>query len=339
MITFVDAPLDNEGVETLGKYGEVRYHPVKSLIEAIKLPENRMIKELDGVDVYITGLNFLKETKIEQYPSLQIICSCHGNPNNINIGEATKKGIPVLFAPGRNADAVSDLAIALMLILGRNIMKAAAGYRDRDPSEDPMKTLSRSFGEYRGNEMLNKVVGIIGFGSIGRKVAERLLPFGSKLISYDPYVDEDVMAKYKVKKVDLDTLMKESDFVTVHVMPSKSNKGFIGAREICLMKETAYFINTARSWVTDEKALIEALQKKKIRGGGFDVYDVEPLPLDHPFMSLDNVVLLPHIGGQVHEAIYHHTQILVDGLECIINGQKPNNIINPQVLENFKFKM
>jgi len=335
MISLITASLDDEGLETLRKYGEVRYQPLAETKQM--LGGSRLVRALEGVDVFITEADNLRVREIEALNSLQIICSCRGNPVNIDVKAATAKGIPVINAPARNADAVADLTIALMIMLGRHIMEVAKMLRDRDPSKD-MQVLARIYFELKGIEMWNKTVGIIGFGAIGRKVAERLLPFGSKLIAYDPYVDEDSMSKYQVRKVDLDTLMKASDFVTVHVMPSESTRGMIGVREIGLMKETAYFINTARSAVTDETAIIEALKSKKICGGGFDVFDKEPLPPDHPFFQLENVVLLPHIGGATYEVTTHQTQIMVPDIVRLINGETPLHVVNPEVLDNFKFR-
>jgi phosphoglycerate dehydrogenase-like enzyme len=335
MISLITASLDDEGLNTLRSYGEVRYQPLAETKQM--LGGSRLVRALDGVDVFITEADNLREREIEQLNSLQIICSCRGNPVNIDVNAATARCIPVLNAPARNADAVADLTVALMIMLGRHIMKAAAILRDRDPSKD-MQVLARIYFELKGIEMWNKTVGIVGFGAIGRKVAERLLPFGTKLIAYDPYVNEELMAKYKVRKVDLDSLMKESDFVTVHVMPSESNRGMIGTREIGLMKETAYFVNTARSAVTDEVAIIEALKAKKIAGGGFDVFDKEPLPPDHPFMVLDNAILLPHIGGATVEVTTHQTQIMVPDIVRLIKGERPLHIVNPEVLDSFKFR-
>lgn len=335
MISLITASLDEEGLETLRGYGEVRYQPMAETKQM--LGGSRLVRALDGVDVFITEADNLREREIEQLSTLQIICSCRGNPVNIDIKAATAKNIPVINAPARNADAVADLAVVLMIMLARNIMKAATILRGRDPSKD-MQVLARIYFELKGSEMWNKTVGIIGFGAIGRKVAERLLPFGSKLVAYDPYVDEALMAQYQVRKVDLDTLMRSSDFVTVHVMPNDSNRGMIGVREIGLMKETAYFINTARSSVTDEPAIVEALKSKKICGGGFDVYDKEPLPVDHPFMELDNVILLPHIGGSTKEVTTHQTQIMVPDIVRLIHGERPLHIMNPEVLGSFVFR-
>jgi len=335
MISLITASLDNEGLETLREFGEVRYQPLAETKQM--LGGSRLVRALDGVDVFITEADNLREREIEQLSALQIICSCRGNPVNIDIKAATAKGIPVLNAPARNADAVADLTIALMIMLGRHLLQAATILRGRDPSKD-MQVLARIYFELKGVEMWNKTVGIVGFGAIGRKVAERLLPFGSKLVAYDPYVGDEVMSKYQVQKVDLDTLMQSSDFVTIHVMPSESNRSMIGRREIGLMKETAFFINTARSAVTDEVAIVEALQDKRIRGGGFDVFDKEPLPVDHPFMQLDNVILLPHIGGATVEVTTHQTQIMVPDIVHLVRGERPVHIVNPEVLGGFKFR-
>lgn len=335
MIALVTASLDEEGLADLRKYGEVRYQPLFETRQM--LGGRRLVRALEGVDVFITEADNLKEAQIEALETLQIIASCRGNPVNIDILAATRKGIPVIHAPGRNADAVADLTLALMLILGRNIMQTAALLRDPDRGSD-MSALARVYFDLRGSEMWEKTVGIVGLGAVGRKVAERLQPFGSKLIAYDPYISEDVLANYGAKRVDLDTLMRESDYVTLHAMVTDESRGMIGAREIDMMKPTAYFINTARSALTDEAALCEALRQKKIAGAGFDVFDKEPLPVDHPFMSLDNVVLLPHIGGATHEITTHQTQIVVPDILRLINGEKPLHIVNPEVLESFKFR-
>jgi len=121
-------------------------------------------------------------------------------------------------------------------------------------------------------------------------------------------------------------------------MPSDDNKGMIGAEEIAQIKSTAYFINTARSWVTDEMALYAALRDKNIAGAGFDVFNKEPLPIDHPFMSLDNVVLLPHIGGNTYEVTVHQTEVLIPNIERLFNGETPENIVNPEVLKGFRLR-
>lgn len=335
MITFVTASLDEEGLATLRKYGEVRYQPLAETHQL--LGGRRLVQALQDVDIFITEADNLQAREIEALEKVQVICSCRGNPVNIDVMAATAKGIPVIHAPGRNADAVADLAVALMLMLARHIPQAVAALRGRDPTRD-MEMMAKIYFGLRGIEMWNKTVGIVGMGEIGRKVAQRLLPFGSKLIASDPFVPGDVMAQYGAKKVDLDSLMAESDFVTLHVNVNEDTRGLVGAREIGLMKGTAYFINTSRSAITDQPALVEALRQRKIAGAGLDVFDKEPLPVDHPLMELDNVILLPHIGGATHEIAIHQTQIVVPDIERLIHHERPVNIMNPEVLATFQFK-
>lgn len=334
MITFVTASLDQNGLDTLRKYGEVRFQPIAETRQL--LGGRRLVRALEDVDVFITEADNLKEREIEVLENLQIICSCRGNPVNIDVNAASAKGIPVVNAPGRNADAVADLTVALMIMVARNILQAEKLLRGRDEGDDMNFMVKLYFG-MKGIELWNKTVGIIGMGAIGRKVAERLLPFGCHLIASDPYVSAEDMAAYSVKKVDLDTLLRESDFVSLHVMVNEETRGMLPAEKLALMKESAYFINTARSALTDEEALTDLLRQKKIAGAGLDVYDKEPLPIDHPLMELDNVVLLPHIGGATEEVSTHQTQIIVPAIEALIRGEKPSNVVNPEVLDSFMF--
>jgi D-3-phosphoglycerate dehydrogenase len=267
-----------------------------------------------------------------------VICCCRGNPVNIDIKSATARGIPVLHVPGRNAEGVAELALLLMLMLNRKIMQVAKAIRRSDASQD-MNILSKIYFDYKGSEVWGKTIGIVGLGAVGRKVAELLKPFNVHLIAYDPYVDQEVMSQYGVKKVELTELMKQSDIVSLHVMPSETNKKMIGAQEIGMLKPSAYLVNTGRSAITDENAIYAALRNKKIAGAGLDVFDKEPIPFDHPFMSLDNVIILPHIGGNTFEVNAHQTEILLPELEKLLNGERPTLIINPEVLATFKFKV
>ena len=332
----VTASLTENGLERLKQFGQVEYAPMAET--KMLLGGSRLVKALEGVDVFITEADNVRKHNLEKLPYLQVICSCRGNPVNIDIPAASEKGIPVIRVAGRNAQGVAELAVGLMIMLGRNIMQTASALRRTNTKED-MTLMSRIYFDLKGHELWQKNIGILGFGAIGRKVSQLLTPFDCHFFAFDPFVDERVMKEYAAQKTDLKTLLKESDYVTVHVMPSDDNKGMIGAEEIALMKSTAYFINTARSWVTDEKALFAALRDKKIAGAGFDVYDKEPLSIDHPFMSLDNVILLPHIGGNTYEVTAHQTEVLIPDIEKLFNGKTPENIVNPEVLKDFQLRM
>ena len=274
MKIFITASLTDEGVKALEKYGEVKYAPMAETKQL--LGGSGLVAALDGVDVFITEADNLKKMQIEKLTTLKVICSCRGNPVNIDIDSATAKGIPVLRVPGRNAEGVAELTVALMLMLGRNIPRAAELLHRKDTSQD-MTMMAKVFFDYKGHEIWHKKIGLVGFGSIGKKMAELLKPFGCSFLSYDPFVSEEVMKSYGAQKVDLETLLKEADIVSMHVLPAPENKGIIGAAQLALMKPTAYFVNTGRAWVTDEMALFEALRDHKIAGAAFDVYEKEPL--------------------------------------------------------------
>ena len=332
---FITASLDDSGIKTLEKYGTVDYQPMAETKQLIG--GSRLVKKLDGVDVFITEADNLKRREIEKLETLQVICSCRGNPVNIDIEAATEKGIPVLRVPARNAQGVAELTVGLMIMLLRQILPASQILYREDNSED-MTLMSRIYFKMKGQEIWHKKIGIIGFGSIGRRVAQYLKSFEAEIFASDPFVDHKEMETYGVVKVDLEKLLEDSDIVTLHVMPAPDNKGLIGAEELAKMKPSAFFVNTSRSWCTDEDALYKALKTRKIAGAAFDVFDKEPLPFDHPFLSLDNVILLPHIGGNTQEVERHQTDILIPDLEKLLQGERPDNIMNPEVLNQFKVR-
>ena len=335
MITLITASLEEQGLEQLRRYGEVRYEPTAQMRRL--LSGSDLVQALRGVDIFVTEADPLTARELRELETLQAICSCRGTPVNIDVAAATERGIPVLYAPGRNADAVADLTVMLMIMLGRKVLPASSLLRDREPGDD-MLTMARIYYELRGSEMWHKTVGIVGMGAVGRKVAARLQPFGCSVIGYDPYVSQEVMSGSGVEKVELDELLARSDYVTLHALVSEGTRGMIGARELALMKPSAYFINVARSALTDEAALASTLGERRIAGAAFDVYDKEPLPLDHPFLALDNVILLPHIGGNTREVTEHQTEIIVPDLIRLISGERPRYVVNPEVLNSFTFR-
>jgi len=188
----------------------------------------------------------------------------------------------------------------------------------------------------QGTELWDKTVGIIGYGAIGRGVAARLKPFGCRIVAYDPYQPAKVFAEGGVRQADLETLLRESDIITVHAVVTPETTGMLGAAQFALMKPTAYFVNVARAAMTDEAALAEALREKRIAGAALDVFSKEPPPLDHPLLQLDNVIALPHIGGNTIEVSIHQTRIAVPDLERLFGGERPRYMQNPEVWEGFK---
>ncbi len=256
----------------------------------------------DGVWEYLPETEFLmthlcpvNRKMIEAAPNLRYLGVCRGGMDTIDHKAIQKRRIRVFNAPGRNANAVAEMTVALMLVEARNIARAhaslAAGRWRKEFGNDGIP------GELRG-----KVIGLIGFGAIGRRVAEVLKGFGAELIIHDPQVSTELIRTAGAQKVGLPELLRQADFVTLHVRRDPDEVPLIGRAELAQMKPTAYLINTARACFVDEAALCEALQKKQIAGAALDVFDEEPLPADSPLRRLDNITLTPHLAGSTPEA-------------------------------------
>jgi len=264
---------------------------------------------------------------------LKLIGCCRGDPINIGVERATALGIPVLFAPARNADAVADLTVAYMLALARNIFTVnwllKRGEMHFEKTSDYLDVYER----YGGFELGGVTVGIVGFGAIGRGVAQRLHGFGTRLVAYDPHVSDDVFAAHHTAQVALNDLVHEADILTVHCPDLPETQGLIGPAQLRALKRGAYVLNLARAAVVDEDALYEALTDGHLAGAALDVFRDEPLRPDNRFVALPNVLLSPHLGGATRDVIRHQTDIIVDGIEAWLAGRRPAHIANPEVLK------
>jgi D-3-phosphoglycerate dehydrogenase len=183
----------------------------------------------------------------------------------------------------------------------------------------------------RGNELSGKTVGIVGFGAIGRQVAKIVSAFDTSILVYDPFLDPKTIKEAGAKPVELDELMKKSDIITLHTSTTPEAMGLISAQRIALMKPTAYLINAANAFVLDNEAIIKALKEKRIAGAAFDVFETWPVRSDSPLLKMDNVVLTPHIGGATAETVIRYSQMIVDDIERFLKGERPQNLLNPQV--------
>lgn len=253
---------------------------------------------------------------------LVAIGSCRGNPTNVDIPAATAAGIPVLRAPGRNADAVAEITIGMLFAVNRGIVRADMDVREGQVWRDGTIPYQR----FRAWELAGRTVGIVGLGAVGRATKWRLEGLGMRVISADPYAPDATHS--------LDALVAEADVVSMHAAVTPETEGMIGASRFAAMKEGAIYVNSARALLHDTDALVMALQSGKLAGAALDHFVGEHLAVDHPLCSMPNVVLTPHIGGATWDTETRHSASIAEGLAELFAGGRPNNLVNPEVLES-----
>ena len=251
---------------------------------------------------------------------LKVIGSTRGDPTNVDLPGATAAGIPVLRAPGRNADAVAEMTLALLLAATRRIVPADRDVREGQVYRDGTIPYQR----YRAWEMRGRTAGLVGLGAVGRAVRWRLAALGMPVLACDPYSDEAT--------TPLEELLEASDVVSLHAAVTPETDGIIGAKEFARMRDGVVFLNTARARLHQMDALVEALQSGKVAAAGLDHFEGEHLPGDHPLCSMDNVVLTPHIGGATFDTEANHSRMIADDIGRLLAGQRPLHIANPEVL-------
>jgi phosphoglycerate dehydrogenase-like enzyme len=260
--------------------------------------------------------------------NLKVLCCARGGPVNIDLMAATKKGIPDVTAPGKNAEAVAELTFALMILLSRNIIKA-----HRHVIETKIVGKDNYEGnQFFGQELDGKTLGLIGYGQVGSRVGKRARSFGMSVIVFDPYIERSKIEAPGIMAVDLETLLINSDYISLHARESKENENLIGAKQFSMMKQGAYFINTARPSLVDEKALFDALRRGKLAGSGVDVVRYDPARPVNPLIELENVIVLPHIAGATHESKAKGAFIVAKQIERYLSGQSLQTVINSEVL-------
>lgn len=321
-------------------------------LTGIKLDQRELITKFSDIDVAIIEFENITEEILKVSKKLKIMACLRNEPAaSTDIAAATALDIPVLFTPGRNAVAVAEYTIGLMLSIARSIATThhllrytdeltsvsysdKAGERKGVTSEWSMDP-DAPFQRFQGVELMGKTVGLVGAGFIGQEIAKRACALGMKLIAFDPYANSDQLAKLNIELVTLEKLAAESDFVVMAAKVTPESTGVFSAAAFALMKRSAYFINTARAALVDYQALYQVLAENKIAGAALDVYPTEPLPGDSPLRKLSNVVLSPHLAGATAEVVKHHSKMVVDDLLMMKAGKIPSRVANPQVMDQF----
>lgn len=272
--------------------------------DGIDLPDH-LIRLAADAELLIVQFCPVSKALMDRAPRLKAIGVLRAGMENIDAAEAARRGIQLFHTPGRNAESVSDFAVGLILAEARHIAKAHSGMKQGDWP----KTFANEPFELRG-----KTVGIVGLGDIGRKVIRKLSGFEPRFLAFDPFAKrDDFLQQYGVKFADsLEQLLSEADIVTLHARLTPDTKHLMNEFRLSQMKRHAILINTARSGLVDEQALIEALRSRRIGGAALDVFDQEPLPADHPLLTLPNVTLAPHLAGSTNDAFINTPKLLAE---------------------------
>ncbi len=293
----INDPLDKQATEKLKSVPGVE-------LTSEHLEKEELLKIMPEIEVLIVrSATKVTADIIEAGTKLKIIGRAGTGLDNIDVKAAEAKGIKVINTPGANSISVAELTIGLMIACSRHIARGTIDLKNGKWTKK----------ELEGHELFGRTVGIIGFGNIGREVAKRLIAFDMKILAYDPFVKETDM---NVKIVDLDTLYRESDYITIHVPLTPETKNLINKETISKMKDGVIIINAARGGIIDEAALYEALVSGKVYAAGLDVFEVEP-PTDElrqKLLALPNVVATPHIGASTFEAQERVGMLLVERL-------------------------
>ena len=317
----VTAPFRGEGWDTLNALVDVVYDPWIEQVPLRLMNGEQLADRLraEGADILIVESDSVKGPVFDV--PLLMIGSCRGDPNNVDIGAATAKGIPVLRAPGRNADAVAEMAVGLLFAVTRGIVRADLDVRAGETYRDGTIPYQR----FRAWQVAGQTVGIVGYGAVGRAAAWRFAGLGMNVISYDPFAPDATHS--------LDDLLAEADVVSMHAAVTPDSEGMIGAEQFARMREGAIYLNTARAMLHDTDALTASLADGRLGGAGLDHFVGEHLATDHPLCAMPNVVLTPHIGGATYDTEANHTTLIVDGLVTLLDGGTPSNLVNPEVLK------
>lgn len=336
MKALITASVSDEVLKELGTLMEINYESWRDT-GIIYLDAKELIEKLKGYDIFITAADDLKKSELFDHTDLKLIVSCRGDPFNVNLNAAIRNNIPVIFTPLRNVDAVAELTIGFMISLVRNLSQLNRFLHSEEFEIIDFEDWIQHYNRFIGIELLNKTVGIIGFGQIGRRVAERLKSFGVNFLIYDPFLPDEITNEIG-KKVDIDTLMRNSDIITIHAAATEENDNLINRERIAIMKNTAYLLNLAKGSLVDYEALFKALKEKQIAGAALDVFPLEPIDEDNEFLELDNVIVAPHIGGNTKEVIERQSKMLLNDIKLWLNNEKPKHILNPEVFNESENK-
>lgn len=320
---YVTRQLPERGLKIIKKYFDTEVWP-----EYAPPPKKTIIEMAKNVDALATLLSDKIDAEVfDAAPKLKIVAQLAVGFDNINVQEATKRGIYVTNTPEVLTDTTADFAWALLMAVARRVVEA-----DRYVRKGQWK-VSWHPDMMAGRDVHGAIIGIVGAGRIGYAMAKRAKGFDMKILFYDVIPRPEMERDFAARRMDLDVLLKEADFVSIHVPLMKETHHLMNEQKLRVMKKTAYLINNSRGPVVDEKALYKALKEGWIAGAGLDVFEQEPIPMDSPLLKLDNVVVAPHISSASLETRSKMAEMVADNLVSFFEGKKPPNLVNPDVMK------
>lgn len=308
MKVLVRAPFSRKGLDALKEmFGEVSYDPWDETGEWFEDERTLELLWKEQPDIFITELDRVREKTLNGYGRLKVLGVCRANPANVDMDGCGAKHLPVLCTPARNAQAVAESAVGMLLCFMRHLHEAAQW--EKSGKWGGGKT---PYYLFRGNEIQGKRIGFVGFGAAGRAAAKLLKGFETEILFYDPFVK----AAKGYRKAELEEVFETCDILSIHLPINQTTRRMIGKDLIGKMKKEAIFLNTSRSAVVDMEALNQALRENRIKGAILDVLDHEPpTEKELELWKLENVLLTPHICGASYEVADHHSAIMIRQLK------------------------
>ncbi len=316
---FLSPPYHDEVVNSLD--GEI----VRELCNT----EEEVINLCRDADAAIGAIEPYSKRVIQELDKCRIIAQFSVGYDHVDVEEATKRGIIVANVPDYCIDEVSEQALAFILAMNRKIFSLNKAAREGQWTRDAMGIV------FPLSNIRQQTLGLVGFGRIARSLASKAHALGMKIIAYDPYISKEEAEEHKAELKDLNQLLEEADFVSLHVPYTDESHHMFGLEQFKAMKDSAYFLNTGRGGLVDESALYTALTEGYIRGAATDVMEEEPPSKDNPLFELDNIIITPHTGAMSDSSMEELMRRPIEEVARVFNGQWPRGFVNPEVKEKF----
>ena len=311
-------PIGQVAIDILKPYGEIKVAEDSS--------EEALIRIMSGAEgLVLRGDGIGSVRVIDASPDLKVIGRSGVGYDNVDMPTANKRKIPVVITPGANAQAVAEASIAFMLMLCKKMI-----HWDTQLKKGNWKSRF----EQNSGDLDGSTLGIVGFGSIGRKLAELIRPFSMTILASDPYAEESTAKAMGVELVDLEELLRRSDFVSLHALLNEETRGMINRERISIMKPGAVLINLARGGIIENlDVLYDALTDGKLAGVGLDVFEPEPPDVSHPIFKLPNCITSPHACAMTVRAMHRSFKSMATDMAAVLDGRKPRFVANPESID------